>query len=144
MIVLQVSQFTLHGTLKGNKPDFHLSAKGEQAKPLYQRFIEKLQQSYKAEAIKGKQSVFYYTFLLYLSCSSLAAVLTKLTKSTEGVFGAMMNVNLTNDGFVHSFTSSLTEERHLSPVTLMLDSAKDAESELETNDKTTKEEENNP
>ncbi|KAI5922756.1 D-Tyr tRNAtyr deacylase-like domain-containing protein [Camillea tinctor] len=67
--VLCVSQFTLlASTKKGNKPDFHGAAGGEEAKRLYQYFFEKVQQSYVAERVKN------------------------------GVFQAMMEVALVNDG----------------------------------------------
>ncbi|KAI1485836.1 D-Tyr tRNAtyr deacylase-like domain-containing protein [Biscogniauxia mediterranea] len=67
--VLCVSQFTLlASTKKGNKPDFHGAAGGEEAKRLYQYFFEKVQQGYLAERVKN------------------------------GVFQAMMEVALVNDG----------------------------------------------
>ncbi|CZT41350.1 probable D-Tyr-tRNA(Tyr) deacylase activity [Rhynchosporium secalis] len=67
--VLCVSQFTLlASTKKGSKPDFHGALGGEQAKELYQLFVEKVQYIYKAERVK------------------------------DGVFQAMMEVALVNDG----------------------------------------------
>ncbi|CZT05169.1 probable D-Tyr-tRNA(Tyr) deacylase activity [Rhynchosporium agropyri] len=64
-----VSQFTLlASTKKGSKPDFHGALGGEQAKELYQLFVEKVQHIYKAERVK------------------------------DGVFQAMMEVALVNDG----------------------------------------------
>ncbi|XMA07472.1 hypothetical protein WAI453_000263 [Rhynchosporium graminicola] len=67
--VLCVSQFTLlASTKKGSKPDFHGALGGEQAKELYQLFVEKVQHIYKAERVK------------------------------DGVFQAMMEVALVNDG----------------------------------------------
>lgn len=67
--VLCVSQFTLlASTKKGNKPDFHGAASGEAAKRLYQYFFEKVQQGYVADKVKN------------------------------GVFQAMMEVALVNDG----------------------------------------------
>ncbi|KAK6462195.1 putative D-tyrosyl-tRNA deacylase [Scheffersomyces coipomensis] len=73
--ILSVSQFTLYGTIKkGTKPDFHKAAKGDVAKGLYDTFLQQLR--------------------------------TGLDKSTEseeskvkdGEFGAMMDVELINDG----------------------------------------------
>jgi D-tyrosyl-tRNA(Tyr) deacylase len=62
--LLCVSQFTLHATLKGTKPDFHLSMSGEQSKIVYEKLLNQLKQSYKADKI------------------------------FDGKFGAMMNVNI--------------------------------------------------
>ncbi|KAI2776572.1 deacylase [Daldinia loculata] len=67
--VLCVSQFTLlASTKKGNKPDFHGAMGGEEAKRLYDYFFEKVQQGYAADKVKN------------------------------GVFQAMMEVALVNDG----------------------------------------------
>jgi D-aminoacyl-tRNA deacylase len=64
-----VSQFTLlASTKKGNKPDFHGAMGGDEAKKLYQYFFQKVQQGYQAEKVK------------------------------DGVFQAMMQVALVNDG----------------------------------------------
>ncbi|KAJ8491635.1 hypothetical protein OPV22_013356 [Ensete ventricosum] len=75
--VLLVSQFTLYGMLKGNKPDFHVAMPPQKAKPFYESLVEKFRKSYTSDAVK------------------------------DGVFGAMMKVNLVNDG----------------PVTMQLDSS---------------------
>ena len=53
---------------KGNKPDFHQSASGDTAKTLYQAFYKKVGELYEAEKVK------------------------------DGVFAAMMDVALVNDG----------------------------------------------
>ncbi|KAF9917781.1 D-tyrosyl-tRNA(Tyr) deacylase [Lobosporangium transversale] len=77
--ILCVSQFTLYGqVVKGSKPDFHMSMKSETSKQMYHDFLDRLRKAYKAERIK------------------------------DGEFGAMMLVNIANDG----------------PVTLELDSRK--------------------
>ncbi|KAG0035650.1 D-tyrosyl-tRNA(Tyr) deacylase [Podila clonocystis] len=77
--ILCVSQFTLYGqVIKGSKPDFHLSMKSDTSKQMYHDFLERLKKAYTAEKIK------------------------------DGEFGAMMLVNIANDG----------------PVTLELDSRK--------------------
>ncbi len=66
---LVVSQFTLHAQVKkGNRPSFIKAARPEQAIPLYESFINKL----KGEL--GERSV------------------------ESGMFGAMMQVSLINDG----------------------------------------------
>ncbi|KAJ8658963.1 D-tyrosyl-tRNA(Tyr) deacylase [Lichtheimia ornata] len=77
--VLCVSQFTLQAkTIKGNKPDFHRAMKTNDANALYQKFLTKMGDAYDPSKIK------------------------------DGVFGAMMVVDIANDG----------------PVTLQLDSRK--------------------
>ncbi|PLN80738.1 hypothetical protein BDW42DRAFT_194247 [Aspergillus taichungensis] len=67
--ILCVSQFTLYGQLKkGNKPDFHDAADVETARRLYDYFFQRLREAYKPERVKN------------------------------GVFQAMMDVELKNDG----------------------------------------------
>ncbi|XP_015874522.3 uncharacterized protein LOC107411449 isoform X1 [Ziziphus jujuba] len=66
--VLLVSQFTLYGFLKGNKPDFHVAMPPQKAKPFYASLVDRFKQSYNPDTIK------------------------------DGVFGAMMKVSLVNDG----------------------------------------------
>ncbi|GAB7358762.1 hypothetical protein MBLNU230_g3989t1 [Neophaeotheca triangularis] len=67
--VLCVSQFTLlASTKKGNKPDFHKSAPASQAKELYDTFFRKVRSLYREDRVK------------------------------DGVFQAMMDVSLVNDG----------------------------------------------
>lgn len=52
--VTQVSQFTLlASTKKGNKPDFHNAAGGEEARELYDRFYSKVQELYDVEKVKN-------------------------------------------------------------------------------------------
>lgn len=64
-----VSQFTLYGQLKkGSKPDFHDAADVETARRLYDYFFQRLCAAYKPERVKN------------------------------GVFQAMMDVELKNDG----------------------------------------------
>nr|CAB3475594.1 unnamed protein product [Digitaria exilis] len=51
--VLLVSQFTLYGILKGNKPDFHVAMPPAKAKPFYASLVEKFQRSYSADSVKA-------------------------------------------------------------------------------------------
>ncbi|KAK0733318.1 D-Tyr tRNAtyr deacylase-like domain-containing protein [Lasiosphaeria miniovina] len=74
--VLCVSQFTLlASTKKGTKPDFHGALGPEEARDLYQYFFSKVQEGYDAKKVK------------------------------DGVFQAMMEVALVNDGPVRTPTS---------------------------------------
>ncbi|KAL4942474.1 hypothetical protein BDV06DRAFT_192099 [Aspergillus oleicola] len=67
--VLCVSQFTLFGQLKkGKQPDFHEAANADTARKLYDYFYRRLGESYKPDRVKN------------------------------GVFQAMMDVELINDG----------------------------------------------
>jgi len=58
----------LASTKKGSKPDFHGALGGDEAKRLYQYFYKKVQDGYEADRVK------------------------------DGVFQAMMEVALVNDG----------------------------------------------
>lgn len=58
---LAVSQFTLYGTLKGNKPDFHVAMAPDKAKPFYASLVDSFRKSYKPDAIKGE--TFHVNFL---------------------------------------------------------------------------------
>ncbi len=65
--ILLISQFTLYAKAdKGRRPDFVDAAKSEVAKPIYEKFIEKLK--------------------------------AKNIHVSTGIFGAMMNITLTNEG----------------------------------------------
>ena len=91
---LAVSQFTLHAQLKGNKPEFRQAMKTEQAKATYDEFLAKMRRDYHPDRIKG----------------TIAAARRRrrsfLLSFADGVFGAMMQVAIQNDG----------------PVTLIFDS----------------------
>ena len=69
LLTLSVSQFTLFAKVKkGNKPDFHGAADAVTAKRLYDHFYSKVGELYRPEHVKN------------------------------GVFQAMMEVGLVNDG----------------------------------------------
>ncbi|XP_030552350.2 D-aminoacyl-tRNA deacylase isoform X2 [Rhodamnia argentea] len=80
--VLLVSQFTLYGFLKGNKPDFHVAMPPQKAKPFYESLVERFRKAYSPDAVK------------------------------DGLFGAMMKVNLVNDGPVTMQLDSLQSTRN--------------------------------
>eukprot|EP00803_Ostreobium_quekettii_P011648 evm.model.scf_1036.7 EVM.evm.TU.scf_1036.7 scf_1036:44159-46661(-) len=80
--VLLVSQFTLYGRLNGNKLDFSRAMSPQPARDFYDNFVEQMKRAYVPERVK------------------------------DGIFGAMMNVALVNDG----------------PVTLIIDTNKDTDS----------------
>ncbi len=72
-----VSQFTLlASTKKGTKPDFHGAMGGDDARVLYEYFYRKVQEGYIADKVK------------------------------DGVFQAMMQVALVNDGPVRPTSST--------------------------------------
>lgn len=66
--ILCVSQFTLYHQLKGNKPDYRFAMGGDESKAFYARFMATLRTSYKEDKVH------------------------------DGLFGAMMDVSLVNDG----------------------------------------------
>ncbi|OQS02669.1 D-Tyr-tRNA(Tyr) deacylase [Thraustotheca clavata] len=67
--VLMVSQFTLHGYMNGNKPDFHLSMSPEPAKVLFDNLVQRVRNAHNSPE-----------------------------QVQEGVFGAYMEVSIVNDG----------------------------------------------
>jgi len=80
-----VSQFTLYALLKKNKLDFHQAMKSDQSKEFYHTFLKSLKTDYQDDKVK------------------------------DGVFGAYMDVSISNDG----------------PVTIELDSRKSTYSQGE-------------
>lgn len=66
--ILCISQFTLYHVLKGNRLDFHRAMPAEESEPFYKNFLFELNQNYKPELIK------------------------------DGIFGAIMEVNIQNSG----------------------------------------------
>jgi D-aminoacyl-tRNA deacylase len=75
--VLVISQFTLYGDAqRGNRPSFIEAAKPDMAIPIYKKFVKRMKDNLGSEKVK------------------------------EGIFGAMMEVKIINDG----------------PVTIIIDS----------------------
>lgn len=67
--ILIISQFTLYGDArKGNRPGFTEAARPEEAIPLYEKFIQRVEQNIGKDKVK------------------------------TGIFGAMMKVKIINDG----------------------------------------------
>ena len=80
-----VSQFTLlASTKKGNKPDFHKSANAVKGKELYDTFFTQVRSLYREDRVK------------------------------DGVFQAMMDVGLVNDGPVSVDYRCIDEAVHAS------------------------------
>lgn len=80
--ILIISQFTLYGeTAKGNRPSFTESARPETAIPLYEKFIIRLIENIGKEKVK------------------------------TGIFGAMMEVTIINDGPVTVIVESKEKNR---------------------------------
>lgn len=50
--VLVVSQFTLYGKMKGNRPDFHNALGSEEAKELYNYFVEVMKKEYDTDKVQ--------------------------------------------------------------------------------------------
>lgn len=95
-----MSQFTLFGVLKGNKPDFHVAMPPEKAKTFYASVVDKFRKAYNVDAVKGISML--PSFILHLLtclrkfkllfCGIL--FLISLNFLADGVFGAMMKVLL--------------------------------------------------
>jgi len=80
--VLVISQFTLYGDAqKGNRPSFTDAAKPEIAIPLYEMFITRMKNNLGDEKVKS------------------------------GIFGAMMEVKIINDGPVTILIESKNQEK---------------------------------
>ncbi len=79
--VLCVSQFTLYHVMKGNKPDFHLAMGGEASRSMYGDFVEEVRRRH-----------------------------SDREKVSDGRFGAMMTVDIANDGPVTLEIESLATD----------------------------------
>ena len=53
--ILAVSQFTLYGYLKGNKPDFHQAMQADQARELFDLYVATLRKKYQADKVQTGQ-----------------------------------------------------------------------------------------
>ena len=69
LYAVAVSQFTLYGFLKGNKPDFHVAMLLEKAKPFYAYVVDMFKISYNPDAIKGAFAYLFSNFMLLLILS---------------------------------------------------------------------------
>lgn len=65
MCFVTVSQFTLSGFMKGNKPDFHLAMAAHLAKPFYASLVDRFRNAYTSDSIKGMFQ-FQLPFLLII------------------------------------------------------------------------------
>lgn len=81
--VLFVSQFTLEGKMKGNKPSFHRAMPSSSSKELYDQFLAQVRSQYPEDKVK------------------------------DGVFGAMMDVSICNDGPVTLIMESPSKNKPL-------------------------------
>lgn len=86
-LFVTVSQFTLYGFLKGNKPDFHVAMSPQSAKPFYASLVDRFRSAYNSDAIKGMLSICVSTIptLLLLSLTPLwyNVILTPRTKPQQ-------------------------------------------------------------
>jgi D-tyrosyl-tRNA(Tyr) deacylase len=81
--VIVISQFTLYGNAqKGNRPSFIDAAKPEVAIPLYEMFIKRMKNNLGEDKVKS------------------------------GIFGAMMEVKIINDGPVTILIESKNQEKN--------------------------------
>lgn len=74
-----MSQFTLYGILKGNKPDFHVAMPPAKAKPFYASLVEKFQKSYKTDSVKGNMSMLLILHNTFTKLAILSASLSNLS-----------------------------------------------------------------
>jgi len=79
--ILLVSQFTLYHQLKGTKPDFHHAMQGEDAHPLFNKFLDHLRKTYRPDRVY------------------------------PGAFGQYMNVEIVGDGPVTLVIDSIKDEK---------------------------------
>ncbi len=75
---LIISQFTLYASCKkGRRPDFNEAAKGDIAKPLYEKFCERL----KAQGIKVETGIFAAMMKVNLSNEGPVTIILESTRS---------------------------------------------------------------
>lgn len=53
--MLAVSQFTLYSVMKGNRPDFHAALQAEEARELFDLYVEMLRKNYDPTKVKTGQ-----------------------------------------------------------------------------------------
>ena len=115
-------QFTLYANIKKNKPDFRLAMGADRSRDFYQLFLERLRKGYRADRIKGDNlhllllilleffAVFWFAVLLFLFLVRSAEQRFCFAFLPDGVFGAMMEVQLVNDGPVTIELDSVVRE----------------------------------
>ncbi len=111
-------QFTLYANIKKNKPDFRLAMGADRSRDFYQLFLERLRKGYRADRIKGDclhlllliLLVFFAVFSLWFAFPSSGSKRRTEVLFPDGVFGAMMEVQLVNDGPVTIELDSVVRE----------------------------------
>ncbi|RDY01692.1 D-aminoacyl-tRNA deacylase [Mucuna pruriens] len=109
--VLLVSQFTLYGFLKGNKPDFHVAMAPQRAKPFYASLVDRFRNAYNSDAIKGIRCIWSNDEGKVMPLNSCA--------------GCLYCVTISNAAYVNNPHTSDAEQVNLvndGPVTMQLDS----------------------
>jgi D-tyrosyl-tRNA(Tyr) deacylase len=100
---MSLSAWCVHA---GNKPDFHKAMGSDRSKAFYEAFVEMVKSKYQADKIQGPlcATLFWPSCQLTHHPSSVSC--SQHVRCADGQFGAMMEVELVNDG----------------PVTLQIDS----------------------
>jgi len=85
--VLLISQFTLCAVFKGRKPDFHNAMTPKEAQPLYDQFVGIVRRKLGQNRLRGM-------------------LVERFSYVSDGRFGAMMKVEIQNDGFTTQIDST--------------------------------------
>ncbi|MCO5580800.1 hypothetical protein L7F22_034671 [Adiantum nelumboides] len=100
--VLLVSQFTLYGIMKGNKPDFHVAMTPQLAKPFYDSLVEKFRKAYVRDRVKGLSLNFICTLgreiamqgMVQVLLCSMQNVLTRQILEKRSIIEEKKKINL--------------------------------------------------